>query len=585
MSGERSGSDRALFLRLLGEARPYRFHLLALFGVGLLAAPLTALAPLPLKIAVDSALGSHPLPRWLTMPGAAPSHQLALLVAVALLAAVAILRQLQELSSQMLQAYVVEKQTLDLRARLFLHVQRMSLAHHDLRGTTDSIARIEKDVRDAQAIVVESVFPSITAGLSLATMLVITARIDWQLALVALAISPVLFLMNQYYRQRVRARWHEVKRLETSALAIVQEVLGALRVVKAFGQEQREHERFVRRADEGRWARMRLTLIEGAFGMQVSLLTVIGTAVVLFVGVRHVQASALTLGELLLVMGYLAQLYDPLKTLSKRTVGMQSKLASAERVYALLDGARDVPERADARPLPRARGDIEFRDVAFAYPGGRTVLCEVGFDAPAGTRIGIAGSTGAGKTTLVSLLLRLYDPTQGCVRLDGVDLREYRLVDLRRQFAMVLQDSVLFSTSVAENIAYARPGARLEEIIEAAKAANAHDFISRLPQGYDTPVGERGMTLSGGERQRISLARAFLKDAPILILDEPTSAVDVRSEALIMEALERLMEGRTTLVVAHRLSTLERCDLRLEIEHGRLVAVRSMARAGGSTGA
>jgi len=213
------------------------------------------------------------------------------------------------------------------------------------------------------------------------------------------------------------------------------------------------------------------------------------------------------------------------------------------------------------------------------------VLREVSFDAPAATRIGIAGSTGAGKTTLVSLLVRLYDPSEGCVRLDGVDLREYRLDDLRRQFAMVLQDSVLFSTSVAENIAYARPGARLDDIIEAAKAANAHDFISRLPQGYDTPVGERGMTLSGGERQRIALARAFLKDAPILILDEPTSAVDVRSEALIMEALDRLMEGRTTLVVAHRLSTLERCDLRLEIEHGRLVAVRSMARAGGSTGA
>jgi len=312
---------------------------------------------------------------------------------------------------------------------------------------------------------------------------------------------------------------------------------------------------------------------------------VIGTAVVLFVGVRHVQAGVLTLGELLLVMGYLAQLYDPLKTLSKRTVGMQSNLASAERVYALLDDAPDVAERPDARPLPRARGDIEFRDVSFAYAPERTVLRGVSFDAPAATRVGIAGSTGAGKTTLVSLLLRLYDPSAGRVLLDGVDLREYRLDDLRRQFAMVLQDSVLFSTSVAENIAYARPGARHEEIVAAAKAANAHDFITQLPQGYDTPVGERGMTLSGGERQRISLARAFLKDAPILILDEPTSAVDVRSEALIMEALERLMEGRTTLVIAHRLSTLDHCDLRLEIERGELVGVRSMARAGGSSGA
>ena len=211
------------------------------------------------------------------------------------------------------------------------------------------------------------------------------------------------------------------------------------------------------------------------------------------------------------------------------------------------------------------------------------VLHEVSFAAPAAARVGIAGSTGAGKTTLVSLLMRLYDPTAGRILLDGVDVREYRLCDLRQQFAMVLQESVLFSTSVAENIAYARPDARPEEIVAAAKAANAHEFIVRLPQGYDTPVGERGMMLSGGERQRIALARAFLKDAPILILDEPTSAVDVRSETLILEALERLMEGRTTLIVAHRMSTLERCDLRLELEHGRLVVVRSWARAGSSS--
>jgi len=583
MSAEIRRSDAALFRRLLGEARPYWLHMLTLLVLGLLAAPLAALVPLPLKIAVDSALGSHPLPRALMPPGASSSRELALAVAVGLLVVVALLRQLQEIASQLLRAFVVEKQTLALRARLFLHVQRLSLSHHDRRGTVDSLSRIEKDVRDAQSIVVESLFPSIAAGLSLATMLFVTARVDWQLALVAVAISPPLFLMNQYYRGRMRARWHEVKRLETSALAIVQEVLGALRVVKAFGQEQREHQRFLRRSDEGRWARLRLTMAEGTFGLQVSALTVLGTAVVLFVGVRHVQSGVLTLGELLLVMGYLAQLYDPLKTLSKRVVGMQSKLASAERVFSLLDDAPDVLERPDARPLQRARGAIEFHDVSFAYAGDRVVLRDVSFDAPAAARVGIAGSTGAGKTTLVSLLLRLYDPTAGRILLDGVDLREYRLDDLRRQFAMVLQESVLFATSVAENIAYARPDARPEEIVAAAKAANAHDFIVQLPQGYDTLVGERGMMLSGGERQRISLARAFLKDAPILILDEPTSAVDVRSEALIIEALERLMAGRTTLVVAHRLSTLEHCDLRLEIERGRLVAVRSMARAGGSS--
>ena len=229
----------------------------------------------------------------------------------------------------------------------------------------------------------------------------------------------------------------------------------------------------------------------------------------------------------------------------------------------------------------RARGGVEFQDVSFGYSADRMVLSGISFTAPAATRVGIAGPTGAGKTTLVGLLLRLYDPTAGRILIDGVDLRDVRLDDLRHQYAMVLQDSVLFSTTIGENIAYARPDASREEIVEAAKAANAHDFIRRLPQGYDTPVGERGMTLSGGERQRISLARAFLRDAPILILDEPTSAVDLKSEALIMEAIERLMRGRTTFIVAHRLSTLEGCDLRLEIEGGRLVAAPAPARLSG----
>ncbi len=581
MNARARRSDWALFRRLLGEARPYRLHLLGLFANGLLLAPLTMLAPLPLKIAVDSALGSHPLPRFLVFPGLAPSREVALMIAAGLLIATAVLRQLQELANQGLRAYLIEKQTLDLRARVFLHAQRLSLAHHDRRGSTDAITRIEKDARDAQTIVVESLFPSITASLTVIGMLIVTARLDMQLALAALAIAPVLFLMNQYYRRRLRVRWHEVRALETSALAVVQEVLGALRVVKAFGQEEREQKRFLHRSGQGMWARLRLSLAEGGFGMQVGVLTALGSAVVLFVGIGHVQEGALTLGELLLVMGYLTQLYEPLRTLSKRAVGLQSKLAGAERVFALLDDAPDVVEGQGAHALDRARGAIEFQGVSFGYSADRAVLSDVSFAAPAATRVGIAGPTGAGKTTLMGLLLRLHDPTAGRILLDGIDLRDYKIADLRRQYAMVLQDPVLFSTSVGENIAYARPDAGHDEIIAAAKAANAHDFIRRLPQGYDTPVGERGMTLSGGERQRVSLARAFLRDAPILILDEPTSAVDVRSEALIMEAIERLMRGRTTFIVAHRLSTLEHCDLRIEIEGGRLATVRTPARAGG----
>ncbi len=566
----RAASDWALMRRLLGEARPYALHIVALFAIGLLATPLALLAPLPLKIAVDSALGSHPIPRALWLPGVPTSPEAALTLAIALLVATALMKQLQALGERVLRAYVLEKLTLDLRARLFHQAQRLSLSHHDRQGTADSIYRIQMDVPAAQSIVVESLFPSVSAGVALAGMLVVTARLDWQLALVALAISPVVFLLNQHFRRRLRARWREVKELERSALSVVQEVLGALRVVKVFGQEHREHERFLRRSGQGMWARLRLTASEGGFGMQVSLLMALGTAAVLFVGIRHVQSGLLTLGELLIVMGYLAQLYDPLKTLSRKATGLQSRLASAERVFALLDGDPDVLERPNARPLARARGRIAFEQVSFAYPGDRPALHDVSFEIPPGARVGIAGPTGAGKTTLVSLLLRFCDPTTGRILLDGVDLRDYRLDDLRRQYATVLQEPVLFSTSIAENIAYARPEASRHEIVAAAQAAGAHDFIVRLAQGYDTPVGERGMSLSGGERQRISLARAYLRNAPILILDEPTSAVDVRTEGLIVEALARLMRGRTTLLVTHRPSLLEGCDVRLELEIGQL---------------
>jgi ATP-binding cassette subfamily B protein len=280
----------------------------------------------------------------------------------------------------------------------------------------------------------------------------------------------------------------------------------------------------------------------------------------------------MTLGSLLLVMAYLGQLYGPLKTIGQKAGGLQGYLASAERIFSVLDRITDVPERPNARPLARAGGAVAFRHVSFGYDGGHAVLHDVSFDIPAGTRLGIAGRTGTGKTTIVSLLSRFYDPWSGQILLDGTDLRDYKLADLRNQFAIVLQDPVLFSTTIAENIAYARPDASEEEIVWAATLANAHDFIVNLPEGYQSRVGERGMRLSGGERQRISLARAFLKDAPILVLDEPTSSVDLKTESAIIEAIERLMHGRTVLMIAHRTSTLESCDLRLELENGRVVS-------------
>ena len=351
-------------------------------------------------------------------------------------------------------------------------------------------------------------------------------------------------------------------------MGVVQEVLSSVRVVKAFGREDREHARFLEQSNTRVRREVDVAALQGAFDVFVGVAMAAGSAAALLIGVRQVRAGNLSLGNLLLVMAYLQQIYKPLKTLSKKTADLQSALAGADRAFALLDELPEVSERRDAVRIARARGELLFLDVSFAYDPDHPVLHRISFAAPPGTRVGIRGMTGAGKTTLMGLLMRFYDPTGGVIRLDGVDLADYHLADLRRQFALVLQDQVLFSTSIAENIAYGREGATRDEVYEAARLANAYEFITALPAGFDTPVGERGMRLSGGERQRISLARAFLKDAPILILDEPTSSVDVKTEAVIMEAMQRLMQGRTTFMIAHRLDTLAVCDMQVELEKG-----------------
>ena len=566
--------DASLYRRLLLQARSYWLHLAGAFALGLLASPLALLNPVPLKIVVDSVLGGHPLPAFLQplLPEAAARSPAAiLLIAIGLLVVLAVLSQLQGLATTLLRSYVGERLVLDFRSQLVEQAHRLSMSYHDSRGTADSLYRIHHDAPAIQSIMVDGVLSLVSAAVTLAMMIAVTARLDGQLALVALAVSPPLFLLSRAYRPRMRRQSRHVKNLESSALAIAQETLGALRVVKAFGQEARETDRFLRRAAEGMVARIRLALLEGRFGLLIGLTTALGMAAVLLIGAGHVRSGTLTLGELLMVMAYLGQLYEPLKTISRRAAGLQSYLASAERAFALLDERPDVLERPHARPLARAAGAVAFRRVSFAYDADRPVLDAVSFEVPPGARVGIVGTTGVGKTTLVSLLTRFYDPTHGAILLDGVDVRDYRLADLRRQFAIVLQEPVLFSTSIAENIAYGRPGASDLEIARAARAAGAHDFIVRLPRGYTTPVGERGMQLSGGERQRVALARAFLKDAPLLILDEPTSSVDVKTEAAILQAMERLMHGRTAFLITHRTSTLAACEVRLRLERGRLV--------------
>jgi ATP-binding cassette subfamily B protein len=565
-----------LYGRIIRQIRPYWSHLLTVFLLSTLASPISLLVPLPLKIAVDNAIASHPLPPFLAvlLPRSAAGSSTAILgLAVILLITVNLLSLLRDLLTSLVGTYTAEKLVLDFRARLFSHVQRLSVSYHEVKGSADSIYRIQNDAIALQYLTIDGLIPLVSSTLTLSGMIWVTARIDWQLALVAIAVSPILFALSRIYRPLLRDQSQNIKKMESSAWSVVQEVLSSLRVVQAFGREEYEQERYLGRSVDGMRARLRFALAVGGYGIFVGLTMAFGTAAVLWVGVRHVQANTLTLGSLLLVMAYLAQLYEPLKTIGRKVASLQGHLASIERAFFLLDQMPEVVERSDARPLSRAVGAITYRNVCFAYQDHYPILHDIRFDVPAGSRVGIAGRTGAGKTTLVSLLPRFYDVTSGQILLDGIDLRDYKLGDLRNQFAIVLQEPVLFSTSVAENIGYGRPGSSSDEIVRAAKLGNAHDFIMRLPDGYQTLVGERGMRLSGGERQRISLARAFLKDAPILILDEPTSAVDIGTESAIMQATERLMCGRTTFMIAHRLGTLENCDLRLQMENGRVVSV------------
>jgi ATP-binding cassette subfamily B protein len=578
MTDKKKYSSLELYRRLFLEVGPYWLHIGGILLITLLSTPVALLIPLPLKIAIDSVIGSHPLPTFLqpVIPQAVTNSPTGMLVFVVILTIlIALLGGLQRVASSLLRTHTGEKLTLAFRTKLFRHVQRLSVSYHDSRGTTDSTYRIQYDAPAIQWIAIQGFIPFIAAGLTLAGMIYIVARLDWQLALVAIAVSPVLYLGARTFNPRLRNQWGHITRSDSSAFSVVQETLSALRVVKAFGQEEREQERFVRHSSESFLARVRAAWSEGAFDLLIGVTTAAGTAAVLFVGVRHVQTGTLTLGDLLLVMSYLQQLFGPLASLSDMTAHAQRSLASAERAFALLDEEPDVIERKNGVATCRASGAITFKDVCFAYNGDYPVLRDISLEIKPGSRVGIMGMTGGGKSTLVSLLTRFNDPSRGQILLDGVDLRDYKLMDLRNQFGIVLQDSILFSTSIGENIAYARPNASQHEIIEAAKAAHAHDFITILPDGYDTIVGERGMQLSGGQRQRIALARAFLKNAPILILDEPTSSIDIKTEREIIEVMERLSIGRTVFIIAHRLSTLKHCDLLLGIEHGRVAFIRS----------
>lgn len=394
--------------------------------------------------------------------------------------------------------------------------------------------------------------------------------IDREFALVGLSMLPLLYWLTHRCGRRLKRQWSDVKSIETATVTCAQEVFGASRLVKAFGREEHEQQRFLRHAMN--WVRQHnaLASIGSGFDFMFWMTVTTGTAIALFVGINHVKSGRLSIGDFLLLMAYMAQLAGPLEAAAKKLTELQSHFVGFRRALAILDTPPVITEKPVPLRLAKAKGHIGFRGVSFAYPSSPAILRGVSFHIPAGMRVGIVGPSGAGKSTLVNLLTRFLDPSDGTVLLDGRDVRDYRLPDLRSQFAIVPQDPQLFSTTIAENIRYGNLQATAEQIEAAAQAAHADSFIKSMPQGYDTPVGERGSRLSGGERQRVALARAFLRDAPIVILDEPTSALDAGTEMDLVAVMGKLTAGRTTFMIAHRTDTLRHCDLQLLLRDGRV---------------
>jgi len=565
--------ERRFWQRVANSARHCRLHLAGILGLSILSTPITLLMPLPLKIVVDSVLGQQPLPRWLSkLIPSALSHTGYLLLAAALLILISLLSNLQSLASWLLQTYTGEKLVHDLRGQLLWHVQRLSLAFHERRGPNDTAYRIQYDAAAIQGILIHGLLPIVSSAFGFVAMLYVTAQINWRLAVVAVILSPVLWLLAHNSSRKVSHGYDEVRELDSSAMLVLHETLAAVRVVKAFSRETHEDELFRRKSRQRMREQIHLASIQAGFHVLVGVAIALGTASALVIGVRQVQARAITVGELLLVMAYIAQLYEPLRNISGKVPELQAAISSVRRAFLLLDETPEPSENPSTLSIKRVAGHFIFSDVSFQYTNGRRVLSNVSFEVQPGTRVGIAGPSGSGKTTLINMLTRFYDPVEGCISLDGVDLRNYKLPDLRQQYSIVLQEPMLFSTTIAANIAFGRPEASRAEVVKAAKMAAAHEFIERLPKGYETPIGEGGLALSGGERQRLAIARAFLKDAPVLILDEPTSAVDVTTEQHIIDALENLMRGRTTFMIAHRLSTLEKSDQVLVLKNGHLMS-------------
>jgi len=559
----------------LSFLKPYRRRV-ALLSVLLLAEiGLGSLQPWPFAAVIDYVLQDHTIPEpfntWLLAIHGGDRFTLLIVLVVA--------GVLMQLVNQFVSAYGTQVQVdtgqrmvYDLRRRLFEHLTALGLHHHITTSTADAVYRVDVDAYAIENLVMSGVFPLATSFTALAVMFAILVRLSPTIALLSLSVVPFLYLCLRYYTSTLVDREEHVKELESKLLERLYETFGAMRLVKGFAREPHELGRYARAGETTMNARIAITWQQSVFAVVVAAITILGTALIVIVGGLYVMRGQLRIGELTVVIAYLAQVYGPLSSIAHTTGQLQGALAGAKRVrdmFALVPETVEAPDAIDASAVV---GNLAFERVGFSYPGGAPVLHDIDFAAKPGEMIALVGLTGAGKTTLVSLIPRFYDATEGRVLIDGVDVRKYRIRSLREKISIVLQDPVLFSGTIADNLRYGRLDATQAEIEAAARAAHAHEFIARLPKGYDTEIAEAGGGLSGGERQRLSVARAILKNAPILILDEPTSSLDAISEEIVFAALRRLRSGRTTIVIAHRLSTVRDADRILVLDGGKIAA-------------
>jgi ATP-binding cassette, subfamily B, bacterial len=561
--------------RALPRARPYlapyRRTLIWVTILTALAALFGLAEPWPLAVVLNQVLHSEKPSGFVeSVYGSEPNVWVVLTSMVLLRLAIVVVGNAFTVLNHYLGAKTEQNMVLDLRSDLFNHVQRLSLTFHDQRQTGALMSQINTQAA-AVGNIVMVVPPLAEAAVTLVGMLVIATLIDWQLALLSLIIIPFLYWSFGVYGRRIVPRIQHVQELEWRSLSIVHEAMAMLRVIVSFGREDYEHGRFREQGQTAVDERVKLTVSQSLYTLGVQTATATGASLILFVGAVHVIEGKVSVGELIVLLTYITSVYQPLEQISG-TVGMlHEQLVQFNASLELLDTEREVKEKPDAVELGRASGRLRAEGLCFSYSGRERTLSDITFEAKPGERIAVVGQTGAGKSTLMSLLIRFYDPKAGRIEIDGVDLRDLKLDSLREQISVVLQEPLLFSGTIEENIRYGKLEAETEDVIAAAKAANAHDFIRGLPEGYNTVLGERGAHISGGERQRICVARAFLKDAPILILDEPTSSIDSKTEGVILDALDDLMEGRTSFMIAHRLSTVRHADQILVIEHGRIV--------------